>query len=224
MLCLDRTIWLSRLVNCEIQHVPDLPPNRPLDSISNEELKSKLVSSVRNDFRWKTPGTMTSPRVVTMEFGESSVDRDALVEPKLLPGAKEILSIREGRLQLWSVKRQELMWTAPSSQEGHVCLAFEFELLQDGEVRIAMVDAEEGFSQTCVLQVFSVDMNQRTHERRFMCDMPWAFFFRMMLKGDILMFPMPATGSDALLVNWRTGGKVILDNANSSVSLSFSAT
>ena len=217
-LCSDRAIWLGRLGHCEIQHTPDLPPHRPIESISNFELKRKIISAIQKDVRWRSPGRMHSPRVVTMQFGEPSVDRDALVEPKLLPGARELLSIRAGRLELWSVERQELLWTAPLAQRGYVCLAFEFELLEDGVLRVALVDAEEGFSQTCMLQILSVDMSQRTHEQLFMCDMPWAFFFRMMLRGDILLVPMPGMGLETLLINWRTGGRIILDNVDSSVS------
>ena len=217
-LCRDRTIWLSRLEHCAIEHTPDLPPHRPLDSISNEELKRKLVTSIRNDHRWRTPGRMVTPRVVSMNFGDAPADRDALTEPKLLPGAKEMLSIRNGRLELWSIEEQELLWTAPQSVENHVCLAFEFELLENDELMIALIDAEEGFSQTCMLQVVSVDMTRRTHTRLYLTDMPWGFFFRMMLKGDVLLVPMPASGLETLLVNWRTGGRMLLDYRDARVS------
>lgn len=211
---------MNRLENCELQHIPDLPPHISVDSVSNDELKKKLVTAIQRDYRWRTPGKITCPRVVTMEFGHPS-DRDALVEPKLLPGAKELLSIRDGRLELWSVERQEHMWTAPASRGNHVALAFEFELLAGRELMIAVIDAEEGFSQTCMLQVFSVNMDERTHERRLTCDMPWAFFFRMMFIGDVLLVPMPAFGMESLVINWRTGGWVILDYSSSTVCAIF---
>lgn len=207
---------MNRLQNCSIEHTPDLPPHRPLSSFSNAELKNKLVSSIRNDYRWRTPGKLPTPRVVSMNFGQASAG-DALVEPKLLPGAKEMLSIQNGRLELWSIEDQVMLWAAPASVETYVCLGYEFELLEGGELRIAMIDAEEGFSQTCMLQVLSVDMEHMRHTRLYVSGMPWGFFFRMMMKGDVLLVPLPASGSETLLVNWRTGGKLILDHRESTV-------
>jgi hypothetical protein len=83
-----------------------------------------------------------------MQWGEDGVDGDALVEPKLLPGSKELLVIRRGRLELWSVERQGCIWTVPTASDGLVCLAFQFELVSSGELIIATIDVEEGFAQT----------------------------------------------------------------------------
>ena len=68
---------------------------------------------------------------------------EGLAEPRLLPGGKHLLLLKESQLQIWSIDPQECIWTAPRSTGYECCMNFAFELVDHGrKLRVVTIDVD----------------------------------------------------------------------------------
>ncbi|THH10694.1 hypothetical protein EW145_g1143 [Phellinidium pouzarii] len=216
-LCQSRVIWLSLIQSLDVEQAPDLPPNQPLESLSSSDLKGKVIRAKRSYHRWNTEGCRISKQIelhvdVPLDATPSRLD------PRLLPGGREVLVENGGRLELWSLVSHERLWTAPHN-EGHCeCLSFDFELAQDSAIlNIAGIFVVPELSVT-TLRIFCYDFQRHTAKLAFERDLPAAFVFHAMLRGDIFMATI-SRSFQTVMVNWKIGGGIFIDFIDSTTAL-----
>lgn len=76
---------------------------------------------------------------------------------------------------------------------------------------------------TSVVRIYSVELASGHEELKIERSIPSVFVFRIMLRGDLLMIHLPHA-LQVILVDWRHQRSVIVDYADSMVSMVSSLT
>ena len=87
------------------------------------------------DFNWRTAGRLQVKRRIQLQLEdilEEDVDVEGLTDARLLPGAKEVICINRGRLELWTLENPGCLWAAPLYGGRRDCLNFDCELTNGG--------------------------------------------------------------------------------------------
>lgn len=89
------------------------------------------------DINWRTSGRLKVKRRTQLQLEDiqgEGVDMDGLTDARLLPGAKELVCVNRGRLELWTLENPECLWAAPPYNGKHDCLNFDLELTDSGNL------------------------------------------------------------------------------------------
>jgi hypothetical protein len=62
------------------------------------------------------------------------------IEPRLLPGGKQVLLSCSGRLELWDLESRNRIWTAPGPAGHRYCSAVDVDMVEDGNVLIVAAE------------------------------------------------------------------------------------
>lgn len=131
---MERVIWLSFLRDCMIQNTPKSLPYQPVECLPDTELRKAVVTAVRDDGARIRPGNLKPSKVLTVDFG-GDCDMSQQKGVQLLPGGKELFVIKQGRLELWLIEGNELLWRTDNSS---VVGAYHFEATREDEVLVAV--------------------------------------------------------------------------------------
>ena len=130
----------------DVECTPNIPPNLPLDSLSDGDLRGKVVAAEMSRERWRDPRAdrVHDLRVANMPITQSREDAFFFIRPRMLPGGAGVFVVSDGTLMLHPLSRSESRWIVEGYYPSSVCLAFDFDLLPDGRtLRVATVDIEK---------------------------------------------------------------------------------
>ncbi|EJD07227.1 uncharacterized protein FOMMEDRAFT_149738 [Fomitiporia mediterranea MF3/22] len=220
-ICFLRPIWLSLIQDLDITQAPDISTHQLPDNFATEELYKKAITAVRNARAWRTPGGLRFGQEVSIHIdpvtqgvieGDLPGEGNERVDPRLLPGGKYALIENHGRLELWSLFPRARVWIANPSREAD-CIAFDFEIVDGGEsmnIAVLFLNVATG----CFVQVYKFEFQTQQDELLREYNLPMVFFFRLMIRGDLVMIHMPHSVQLTLL-NWMTGNVLLLNFTNS---------
>ena len=88
----------------------------------------------------RAPGKLApSVKVPTTDFSHHA-NPQAQWTPRLLSGGKQVFVIKDGRLELWSVEEDALVWAAPRTAHFLEHDVYDFELLSEHELVVVLVE------------------------------------------------------------------------------------
>ena len=133
-LCQARAVWDTCLQRLDVECAPSLNPFEPLISKPTPDLKEMVIRAIRRHKNWSDPTQEHKLRSVDLPITRDAGDLDILVEPRLLPGGKEVLILNCGRLELWSLVTKERIWEIKSPVGRFSCAGFDFDIVDNGNV------------------------------------------------------------------------------------------
>ena len=127
------------LRSLDINEAPNLPPYMSVDSLSSTELEHLVVNAVSREKARASQDTLYATSITELKVGPRDQEPTGAdefmrrVDPRLLPGGKYVLLEDDGVLKLWSVEKEQLIWTAQSARDV-TCMAFDYEVVDGGNM------------------------------------------------------------------------------------------
>lgn len=120
-----RSIWLTQLSAIGPEYLPHTSPHQPLSSLSPEQLKVEVLNLTHLQGTLEAYNGLKLVKEKVISFESPSL---RVVEPRIVPGAREVFLVQLGRLELWSLQRHERICAAPSPTAFPYCTAIDIDL------------------------------------------------------------------------------------------------
>ena len=115
-----------------------------MNILSASELKAVVSRAILRHEAWSKACRSHKLGVKSLHFSTRAPWLEGVAEPRVLPGGKHLLLLMERQLQLWSIEPQECVWIAPRCPGYGTCMAFQFEIIDNGKkMRVVTVDIDE---------------------------------------------------------------------------------
>lgn len=221
---------MSLLSSLGDDEVPDLPPHIPLASLSTSRLRQIIVDASRrtlvHSFLASSPDP---PRAFTPTdvLTDLPPDANAAVMPELLPGLEHVLLEHQGKIELWSVLEQRMLFRSPTEGEADYCATFAFDLLPSRRMSEPKPDLQEDETREAELlfavlfvredasayvRVFSYRFTETAGEVILHRNLAVNFLWRPIMSGTLLMLHN-ASLLNIVLINCGTQEVATIDFA-----------
>ncbi|KAL5532571.1 hypothetical protein ACEPAF_4345 [Sanghuangporus sanghuang] len=205
-----RKVWDACIQRLDVECAPNLNPFESITSKSAPDLKRTVISAIQRHRNWADPRQHHNLHVTDLPITRPAGELDILVEPRLLPGGRDILILNCGRLELWSLVTKEKLWEIKSPVGRFSCAGFDYDVVDDGNMlNVAILFEDFETSTTSPLRLYSFDLRDRQETILFERMLPPVFLFRMMLRNEFFIACIPRT-LQTVVINWKTGEALTL--------------
>lgn len=130
-------MWHHQVRGLDVDYAPWVPPSRGWESFTTEELKGIVTDAVKRRALWNKPERMQLVKKSEVEFEApdeaDEVDGGRIVEPRIVPGGKHVLTVRSGVIELWDTTTGEHVWTGESPPRHTRCEYIALDIIEDGK-------------------------------------------------------------------------------------------
>ena len=126
-----RTVWLAQLGTIGQEYLPHTSPHHPLSTLSPGQIRDDVVNLTHLQSALETPNSLKLLKENAITFAEPS---SRIVEPRFVPGGKEIFLVQSGRLEMWNLEDCKHICSAPHPPTHPYCTAIDSDLSIDGSM------------------------------------------------------------------------------------------
>lgn len=186
-----------------------------LNELSSTRLKEIVLDAKHRKRAWTTDQDLELEHI---ELFKVPSERPWRINPRLLPGCKHVLLDYRGRLELWSVESKARIWSASAAEPHHVCVAFDFDVVDGGE-KVNFAGWFEKDDGLLYVRVFTYDFRNGNGSLVMQRDLNARFIWKLAIRGRLLMVHMP-NACHIFVVDIQTQSTVIVDYSSLEVSCS----